>query len=713
MSVVDDIKSRLDIVDYIQQVVPLKKAGRTYKACCPFHSEKTPSFSVNPDTQTWRCFGACAEGGDIFTFAMKQHGWTFSEAVEALGRQAGVEVRKQTPQQREHGVHLDKLRGLLQSAAELYHHQLTAAHTEDSRAVLAYAREKRGLEETTLSRFQIGYAPPGWQNMLHELLRLGYSEADVLEAGIATRSEEGRVYDRFRNRLMIPIRDERGRVIGFGARALDPNDNPKYLNSPQTPLFDKSRVLFGLDMAKKAITEGGVVVIVEGYMDAIQAHQAGFGNVVAQMGTAMTEAQITMLAPRYASKIILALDSDAAGQSATRRSLETARQALTGDYTGRLSVDIRILNIPDAKDPDDLIRESPGRWRTLIDAALPVADYVIQSEVAALPPHATVQEREALARRVLPMLTASENNLYQRDNIQKLSLRLRIPERELMQWASEQPAPRPQERTRRGGAPDVPATDGWDDGPPPLDVSRLIPPDDPEGPDSPDLPRLPAEPVPPRRALPPTPEMNERAKRLQAESLLEAYCLRLLFIEPDLYYQINRKFRTLAGEDAALRGGPLQEFGADDFNRGDYRALMTAFVLALKQTELDPLDYIRETLDGMLVQEVNTLLLDEAESVHDKLGRRFQGDFAHVVWKNYQRRTQPMVNTAAQLIDNALRLRRERLKREIDEFSFMQRDAQEDDNWAAALALGAQIAPSYRARDLLDAELNRNTTSLT
>ncbi len=382
MSAADEIKSKLDIVQYIQRYVPLKKAGRTWKACCPFHVEKTPSFVVNENNQSWRCFGACAEGGDIFNFAMKYHGWTFTEAVAELGKLAGVETRRQTPEQRQHSEELDRLRGLLKSAADLFHDLLYNTHDPAAAATLNYARQKRGLSDETLHRFQIGFAPPGWQNAVDTLKALGYSEDDLIATGIASQNEEsGRIYDRFRNRLMIPIRDERGRVVGFGARALAPDDNPKYLNSPQSPLFDKSRLLFGLDFAKPTIRDTETAVIVEGYLDAIQAHQAGYSNVVAQMGTALTEPQLKLLAPRLAKKIILSLDSDAAGQSATRRSLEVARETLQADYAGRLSVDIRILVVPGAKDPDDLIREQPQAWTQLVADALPVAEYVIDREM--------------------------------------------------------------------------------------------------------------------------------------------------------------------------------------------------------------------------------------------------------------------------------------------------------------------------------------------
>src|SRR5690606_18231196 len=215
MSVTDEIKARLDIVNYIQQFVPLKKAGRSYKACCPFHNEKTPSFIVNPETQTWRCFGSCAEGGDLFSFAQKYHGWAFPEALQELGKLAGVAVQQQSAEQKQQAERLDALRGLMQAAADYYSEQL-----QNAGDVLRYVREKRGFSDETIQIYGIGYAPEGWQTTLDYLTQLGYAEDDIVEVGLARRSDAGRVYDYFRHRLMIPIRDERGRVIGFGARAL-------------------------------------------------------------------------------------------------------------------------------------------------------------------------------------------------------------------------------------------------------------------------------------------------------------------------------------------------------------------------------------------------------------------------------------------------------------------------------------------------------------
>jgi DNA primase len=660
MSITDEIKTRLDIVTYIQQYAVLKKAGRYYKACCPFHAEKTPSFVVNPDTQSWRCFGACAEGGDIFNFAIKQHGWTFSEALQELGRQAGVEVRQQTPEQRQQIEKLDVLRGLLTAAAEIYHRNLTAA---GDTVALRYARDKRGFSDETITKFMVGFALPGWNHLHDELVQLGYSEDQMLDAGVVIKNDKGSIYDRFRNRLMIPICDERGRVVGFGARALDPDDNPKYLNSPQSMIFDKSHTLFGLDTARAAIRDSETAVIVEGYMDAIQAQQAGFNNVVAQMGTAMTETQLNLIAPRWAKRIILALDSDAAGQSATLRSLEVARQTLQADYAGRLSVDIRILQIPGAKDPDDLIRESPDQWQVLVEKAMPVAEYVIEMETASLPQNPTVQEREAVARRVLPILTASENDLYRKDNLQKLALKLRIAERDLLMWA----------QARKNMAL------------PNIEIHEAAP-------------------------TPPTLQ-GARLTLKEPDAALEAYCLRRLLMNPDFLYTANRKFRELAGNIPDLSRGPLNELSVEDFQRTDYRALMQFFRIAVKQDEVDIHTFLRENLDPALVDELNKLSIEESDEVYKRLGKRFYGD-AVASWSQHERRVMAYINPELEFLDKVLRLRLHRLQRESQEVQFLQADAQnhaDDENRAAYMQ---HVRLSIHAKRLIEAELKKQSANL-
>ncbi|MBI5666669.1 MAG: DNA primase [Chloroflexi bacterium] len=696
MSVADEIKTKLDIVAYIQQYAPLKKAGRTFKTTCLFHNEKTPSMIVNPDTQTFKCFG-CGVGGDILTFAQKYHGWSFSEALQELGKLAGVEVHRQTPEQKAQGERLDALRGLLKTAADAYHEALINPQTDDARAALHYATQKRGFTDETIRRFGIGYAPPGWHNLLNHLKEIGYSEEQILEAGIATKNDRGNVYDRFRHRLMIPIRDERGRVVGFGARALDPDDNPKYLNSPQTPLFDKSRTLFALDVAKSAIRDTETAVIVEGYVDAITAHQAGFTNVVAQMGTAMTDTQLKTLA-RSAKKIILALDSDAAGQNATLRSLEVARGALTADYTGRLAVDMRILQIPGAKDPDDLIRESAEKWAALVAGALPVAEYVIETEVAHLPDDATPRDVEGLARRLIPMLLASENNLYNKENVQKLllalvklkqqrrSLRsLSITEQDLLDWANEQ------QRITAAKPPRVTVVPAPDE--PPVDYDRVVP-----LPDNYD-----EETVGARHAVP-------LPKRASSEAETERYCLRILFQHPNLYYTVNRKLRELAGSSRALLDGPLRDWSADDFIHSEYRALMQAFLTALAQDELELLDFLRANLDSTLLQPLDAIMIDELEDIRSRVRYSLPADLSNA-WTHNQR-TNPVLDWSAELVDKVLRLRSQRLQREREELCLLQIDSQTSGDEAAVVLYGQQVHLSGQAKRLIDSEIGRHTSIL-
>jgi len=662
MSVTDEIKSRIDIVNYVQRFVPsLKKGGRNYKACCPFHNEKTPSFIVNPDKQTWHCFGACAEGGDLFTFAQKMNGWDFKEALRELGQEAGVQVRKQTPEQKSHEDHLDRLRGLLNTAADYYHEYL---FTEAGQHALTYTTEKRGFTRETIDTFKIGYAADGWQNMLNALLDIGYSEDDIIEVGLAIRSDSGRVYDRFRNRLIIPIRDQRGRVVGFGGRVLDPEDNPKYLNSPQTPVFDKSRILFGLDTGKRAIRDTETVVIVEGYMDAIQAYQAGYANVVAQMGTAMTEAQVKLVAPRYAKKIVMALDADEAGQNATRRSLEVARQTLAKDFAGKLSVDMRVLQIPSGKDPDDFLRESPEEWQTIVDNAQPVADFVIDMETANLPDNPSLQERQAVANRVLPILMASEDNMYSKQNVQTLARRLRMSEVDLLSWAAENWDMRIDNQPQQPGQP---AMDYPPDLPPEYwgDDSYDMPPEYYDGGDNGTV-----------QTAPSTSQAQQQHQALKQERAMEAYCLRLLILNPSLLYQVNRKLRELAGNDERLLRGPLSDLGEDDFSHSQYRALMQYFQESVSQDDMEPLDYVRATIDEELSPDFDRLLKEESETIAYRLGHRHKGDL-HDIVKSMNKYGRFQIDAQQELVSKALQLRQERLKQERIEMQYLQQEAQE------------------------------------
>jgi DNA primase len=293
MSTTDDIKQRLDIVDVVSLYVKLTKSGRNYKAACPFHSEKTASFFVFPEKQSWHCFGACATGGDIFTFVMKKEGIDFGQALRLLAEKANITLTYKTGQATaEDAARQNNLFKLNEVTAEYYHYLLL--HDEEAAAAMKYAAG-RGLSPAIMDSFQLGFSPNKWDGLLTYLAKAGYREDEMLAVGLIVQRETGGFYDRFRNRLMFPIRDAKSRVVGFGGRALD-DSLPKYLNSPQSLLFDKSSIIYGIERARGAIGQNDCVVITEGYMDTLAAHQFGFENTVASMGTALTEKQISIRA---------------------------------------------------------------------------------------------------------------------------------------------------------------------------------------------------------------------------------------------------------------------------------------------------------------------------------------------------------------------------------------------------------------------------------
>lgn len=442
MTVTEDIKSRLDIVDIISESVSLRRSGRNYAGFCPFHQNtRTPAFFVFPETQTWRCFGACAEGGDLFSYVMKKEGWEFKEALKNMAQRAGVTLEEQKPVDKRKQAAHNKQAGLLQAAAD-YFHQLFL-HAPQGEAARQYVA-RRGLSEETIEQFVIGFALDSWDNCRSHFNMQGYSDQELLASGLLTENvDKGSKYDRFRNRLMIPIRDVDGRIVGFGARTLEKDGIPKYLNSPQTDLFDKSHLLYGLDTAKRAIREARQAVIVEGYMDVMQAWQAGFRNVVAQMGTALTEQQLRLL-KRYTKQFVLALDADAAGQKATLRSLQVARETLDREVEvkfdahglvqqeGRLQADIRVMTLPEGKDPDNIVQEDPEEWTKLVSEAKPVVAYVIGVATAGLDMN-DAKAKTAVAQQVLPLIKDIQDPIERDHYWQQLARALRIDERALRQ----------------------------------------------------------------------------------------------------------------------------------------------------------------------------------------------------------------------------------------------------------------------------------------
>ena len=454
MSVTDEIKSRLDIVDIVSEYMPLRRAGSSLSGFCPFHSNtRTPAFAVFPNTQTWHCFGACAEGGDVFNFVMKKEGWDFREALVHLASKAGVDLNDYGTISSEQRDYEDKLSIILNAATDYFHQILLyAPQAEQAREYVI----SRGFNEETIEQFKLGYSLESWDACRNHFNMQGYSDADLTDAGLLTVNEEkGSRYDRFRNRLMIPIRDVNGRMAGFGARTLDPEGLPKYLNSPQTAVFDKSRLLYGLDLAKRHIREVRKAVIVEGYMDVIQAWQAGFFNVVAQMGTALTAEQLRLL-KRYTKRFVLALDADAAGAQATMRGLDVAREALDREsdvrfnarglvmYEGRLQADIQVVSLPQGYDPDKIIREEPELWVKLIAGAKPVVTYVIDLATQDLDVNDGKAKTEA-AQKVLPLINDVADPVEREHYRQLLARRLRIDERTLLKITIPP-------RQRQGGA---------------------------------------------------------------------------------------------------------------------------------------------------------------------------------------------------------------------------------------------------------------------
>lgn len=434
MSQVEEIKDRLDIVDFISTYVPLKKAGRYYKGLCPFHAEKTPSFVVYPETANWHCFGACGTGGDIYSFIMKKENLDFSEALRFLADKAGVVLKERRLASRREDAGKESLFEIMGQAASYYSHLLLTS--SQGKKAWDYL-EGRSLHRETIETFQLGYAPDQWTAIHDYMTTKGCKTNDLLRAGLIMEREGGGYYDRFRNRLMIPIRDRRGRTIAFGARSLDGSE-PKYLNSPQTELFEKSRLLFGLDRSVKGIRERGEAVIVEGYMDVLMAHQHDIDNVVACMGTSVTEEQLKDLS-RLTSKITLALDPDVAGDAATLRSLQMARVKLLRSVPGvslhgqlqekkRLLVDLRVVSLPAGMDPDDLIRQGIEHWEEMLRGSRPIA-HVIMDHACKGKDLSDPAEKSRAVQDVVPLLRVIPDDVERQVYIHELARRVRVDEK--------------------------------------------------------------------------------------------------------------------------------------------------------------------------------------------------------------------------------------------------------------------------------------------
>lgn len=457
LSPVEEIKARIDIVELVQSYVKLQKAGVNFKANCPFHSEHTPSFFVTPSRQIWHCFG-CGLGGDIFKFIMQIEGMDFPEALKLLAGRANVVLKREDPAIRSER---NRLYDICALATEIFEKAFML--TPEVKAYMA----NRGVSDETIRAFRIGYSPESWDFLLKNLTQRKFSPEDIEKAGLAIKSSDGsgRHYDRFRSRIMFPIMDINSRVIGFGGRIYENPESgqpsfakasegqAKYINSPQTLIYDKSRVLYGFDKAKNEIRTQNRAVIVEGYMDCIMSHQAGVVNTVAVSGTALTPQQLTML-KRLCDTISCSFDSDLAGQSATKRSLALASQ---------FEFERLVIRIPSGKDPADTVLENPAAWREAVKDAKPVVEFYFEKIFREQDP-ATAAGKKAIGTVLLPLLADISNEVEKAHWIAELAKRLDISESVIIKemqrhtYSDQQdhasflpaqiPAPAPRVRTR-------------------------------------------------------------------------------------------------------------------------------------------------------------------------------------------------------------------------------------------------------------------------
>lgn len=429
-SSIQEIKDRLNIVDVLSSYIQLKKAGTNYKANCPFHHEKTASLMVSPSKQIWHCFG-CGEGGDIFGFMMKYENVDFQEALRILAERAGVELPKFTRQNAAQEQYKDKLFRINDLAARFYHETLMKSHAaEGARNYL----QKRGLSYATLRDWQIGYSPSEFHVLENFLLKKGFDLKEMIDAGVSSKSPKGDVYDRFFGRITFPIVNYSGETAGFTARILDDSAKAaKYVNSPETQVYSKGRVIFGLYQAKQEIRKQDCAIVVEGNMDVITAHQAGFKNVVASSGTAFTYEQLQMLS-RLTKNLKFAFDTDAAGATATRRALESALQ---------LGFTVYILNIKDAKDPDELIKKDPKLFAETSQNAPLYLDYFFEKSFENYDP-TSVQQKKEIAASLVPLLRQLSDPLEAAHYIRILAQRLNTPEKTVYELIARHKAQAPQ-----------------------------------------------------------------------------------------------------------------------------------------------------------------------------------------------------------------------------------------------------------------------------
>lgn len=417
ISPAQEIKSRLDIVDIIGEYLKIKKVGAGYQALCPFHNEKTPSFYISPERQTYKCFG-CGVYGDVFSFVMEMEGIDFREALYLLARRAGIEINPAHAQLRSEQK---ALYDVCDKAVDFFIAQM--AQKELGQKAKKYLIE-RGLNEESLVKWRLGYAPNEWTALLDYLQGLGFKKEIILAAGLAVKHpEKGTVYDRFRGRIIFPIANLQGQIIGFGGRVFEGDESSaKYINSPQTLIYDKSRVLYGLDKAKSSIREKDQIVLTEGYTDVIMSHQAGLPQTVSSSGTALTRGQLSIL-KRYSENLLMAFDMDTAGNMATLKGIGLAQEE------GFL---IKVVTMKPGSDPADVIAKDPQEWIERVNKAKSVYDFYF--ELAFKNNDAKTPEgRRQINRLILPLLASITDQIEQSHWIQELAQKLKVNEQDV--WA--------------------------------------------------------------------------------------------------------------------------------------------------------------------------------------------------------------------------------------------------------------------------------------
>jgi DNA primase len=692
-SVIERIKQKLDIVEEIGAVVPLKKSGKAWRGLCPFHGERTPSFYVYPDGH-WRCFG-CNEHGDLITFTEKTQGLDFIDALSLLAEKAGVTLDRSrndetSGAEQAEGSARKRLRALNEAAAIWYHAQLLQSPAAQ------YCRtylDSRGVSNESIATWRLGFAPDG-DLLSTYLLSQGYTARELVENGFSREREQGAspgqrggLYDYFRDRLMFSIRNQAGQTIAFGGRELG-GGHPKYLNSPQTILFDKSATLFGLDLAREAIRRTERVVIVEGYMDAIVVYQHGFRNVVAIIGSALTEKHVRVI-KKLTRRVTLALDPDAAGESAMVRGIDVAQRAFDriiipvpaaapGAPTNRkgepkglvrfeeqVDAEITVARLPAHEDPDEFVRRDPEGWRAAIEQAQPLIDFLIEAQTAGLALD-TPQGKAEARRRLLPVIAEARDRTLADEYVGRLAQKLRLDKIELRRdlALTRQRLDRETRAGRQRQMEDGAAGDIAESGKSEVDEASAADSgsasDDPLG-----VKYRQAAPERPRRGYSSSSASGGWSDHaLLAEQTLEAYCLGLALEYPSTWAEVS----------AILDGR--------DFTTPELRALYDALAGASHGSPSLAADDFITTL--------HPLLRAAAEQACEVITQR-ERDATHLV-KDAR--------------EAAYRLKSLRLKGEMSELDALQREAEQAsdaDSLRTLLARKQQLLVQRRAIDTASA----------